>query len=440
MYQARGWLTTGLCLCALLLFSGCASYSQRFDVIETKMAAGDITAALQALDKARGGSGDEVLYLLNRAMLLRLQGEYTQSNAAIEQAKRLIDELDAVSVSETAASLTVNDTLRSYTGDEYERALLYFYAALNYLQLGNPAAARVEALQLDVMLKVLADQDGAAFIEDASVRYLNGLIFEQLGEWSDAMIAYRKSYQDYLHSRDKFAVPPPHSLGVALVRLADYLGLKDELREYRKVFAIDQWTPLNELSAQGEVVIFVSTGLSPVKREVSATILAPELGIMVHIATPRFESRPQWVKKVLLQVGDKSVAAELLEDIDARALKTLDDQMLAITARALARAVVKYRAAKEAGEQSEGLGLLVNLAGVLSEQADTRSWSTLPQRIYLVRETLKPGQYDLSLQILGDGGQLLAQKDFPQVVIRAGQKKYLSWRWIPLQHPLSHGH
>lgn len=440
MTQAREWLSTGLCLCALLLFSGCASYSQRFDAIETQMAAGDFTAALMALDKDRGGTGDAVLYLLNRAMLLRLQGDFAQSNREIEKAKVLIDELDAASVSETAASLTINDNLQSYVGDEYERALLYFYAALNYLQMGNPSAARVEALQLDVSLKVLADRRGDDFIEDASVRYLNGLIFEQLGEWSDAMIAYRRAYQNYQQSRNELAVPPPHSLGLALVRLSEYLGLNDELREYRKAFAIDQWTPLNELREQGELVVVVGTGLSPIKRQQSATIFAPELGVMVRIATPRFEPRPQWVANIQLTVGDKSVPVELLEDVDARALKALDDQMLAITARALARAVLKYRAAKEARGHNEGLGLLVNLAGMLSEQADTRSWSTLPQRIYLARASLAPGQYDVSLQIMAEGGRVLAVKTFPAVVIAAGQKAYRSWRWIAPVRPPSRGH
>ncbi len=432
MYRARGRLAGGLCLGTALLLSGCASYSQRFDAIEAQLAAGNPSAALQALKKDHGGSRrDEVLYQLNRALLLRMQGEYRQSNEALEQAKRLIDELDAISVSEQTGSLTVNDTLKSYIGTDFERALLHVYAALNYLQLDQPDEARVEILQLDVLLKLQADGEGDSYTEDAFARYLSGLVFEQLGEWSDAMIAYRRAYQDYRKYRQYFGVEPPRSLGLALLRMAEHLGLKEELRQYRKAFAIEQWTPLPALREKGEVVLIIGTGLAPSKREESTAILAPEVGGMVRVSLPRYETRPQPVGKVRLLVGEAREAAELVEDIDAIAIKTLQAEMPAITARALARAVVKYRAAREAGKRDQGLGLLVNIAGFISEQADTRSWSTLPQRIYLARRFLPPGRHDISVRLLGRAGQVLAQKQFTGVAIEAGDKVYLSWRWIP---------
>ncbi|VAW97232.1 hypothetical protein MNBD_GAMMA20-327 [hydrothermal vent metagenome] len=434
MYRARGWLVGGLCLGAVLLLSGCASYSQRFDAIEAQLAAGNLPGALQALEKDRGnGQRDEVLYLLNRAILLRMQGDYRQSNQALEQAKQLIDELDAVSLREQAASLTVNDTLKSYIGSDVERALLYVYAALNYLQLDMPDKARVEILQLDVLLNLQADGQGSAYTEDAFARYLSGLVFEQLGEWSDAMIAYRKSYQNYQKYRKYLGVKPPHSLGLALLRMAEHLGLKEERRQYRKAFAIEQWTPLPAFQAKGEVVLIVGTGLASRKREESMSILAPEAGVMVRIALPRYEMKIQPVSEVRLLMGSETMDAELVEDIDAIAVKTLQEQMPAITARTLARAVVKYRAAKEVGDRDrdQGLSLLLNVAGMLSERADTRSWSTLPQRIYLARQSLVLGRHDISVQLLGQGGHVLAQKQFTGVAVEAGKKVYLSWRWIP---------
>ncbi len=432
MYRARGWLASGLCLGAVLLLSGCANYSQRFDAIEAQLAAGNLPEALQTLEQDRGhGQRDEVLYLLNRAMLLRMQGDYRQSNQALEQAKRLIDELDAVSLREQAASLTVNDTLKSYVGNDFERALLHLYAALNYLQLDMPDKARVEILQLDVLLNLQADGQGDAYTEDAFARYLSGLVFEQLGEWSDAMIAYRKSYQNYQKYRKHLGVNPPHSLGLALLRMAEHLGLKEELRQYRKAFAIEQWAPLPVFLAKGEVVMVVGTGLAPRKREESMSIFAPEAGVMVRIALPRYETKIQPVSEVRLLMDNETVEAELVEDIDAIAVKTLQEQMPAITARTLARAVVKYRAAKEVGDRDQGLSLLLNVAGMLSERADTRSWSTLPQRIYLARRSLVPGRHDISVQLLGQGGRVLAQKQFTGVTVETGKKVYLSWRWIP---------
>ena len=432
MRGRRGLFAAGL-LSALLLLGGCATYSQQFDAVEAQLAAGDVPAALKALDEqhGKGGRGDRVLYLLNRALLLRMQGEYAQSNEMLEQAKRLIDELDAVSVSEQAGSLTVNDTLKSFIGSDFERALIHLYAALNYLQLGKEDEARVEALQLDVLLNLQADRHGDGYVEDAYVRYLSGLVFEELGEWSDAMIAYRKAYEDYRRYQQAFGVRPPRSLGFALLRLAEHLGLKDEVREYRAAFGIEQWPPLQALKSKGEVVIIVSTGLAPSKRQEVATVFAPEAGVMVRIALPRYEPHIQPVGEVRVRVDDEAQDAELVEDIDALAIRTLEEQMPMITARAIARAVVKYQAAREASKHNEGLGLLVNIAGMISEQADTRSWSTLPQRVYLARRLLPPGRHDVVVQLFGHDGHVLAQKRFPGVTVEAGRKAYLTWRWIP---------
>src|SRR5690606_14309472 len=113
--------------------------------------------------RAGGQARDAVLYDLNRAMLLRMAGDYGQSNAAFEQAKDAIDRLDAVSVREQAGALAVNDMLRSYTGAPYERVLLHVYAALNYLALDRPDDARVEILQLDVLLGQEDARAGGAF-------------------------------------------------------------------------------------------------------------------------------------------------------------------------------------------------------------------------------------------------------------------------------------
>jgi len=440
MRRGKGLSTAarGLCLSAFLLLAGCATYSQQFDAVESQLAAGNLQAAMTALEKSHGNGsrGDRVLYLLNRAMLLRMQGEYRQSNQVLEEAKQLIDELDAVSVSEQAGSLTVSDTLKSYIGSDFERALIHLYAALNYLQMGMQDEARVEVMQLDVLLNLQAGRNGDDYVEDAFVRYLSGLVFEELGEWSDAMIAYRKAYRDYRNYQRHFGVKPPRSLGLALLRLADHLGLKDELRQYREAFGIRQWPSLRDTQGQGEVVVIVSTGLAPSKREESSTVLAPEAGVMVRIALPRYEPHAQPVAGARLLVDGESQEAELVEDIDALAIKTLEAQMPLITARAIARAVVKYRAAKEVGEHNQGLGLLMNVAGMISEQADTRSWSTLPQRIYLARRLLPPGQHDLSLRLVGHDGRMLAQKRFPAVTVEAGRKVYLTWRWIP---PIPHG-
>ena len=81
-----------------------------------------------------------------------------------------------------------------------------------------------------------------------------------------------------------------------------------------------------------------------------------------------------------------------MADIEKIAIETLNAQGLIILGRTLGRALLKYLAYREANKENETLGLLVNLAGVVTEQADTRSWRTLPNQIYMVRMPL-PGRH-----------------------------------------------
>ncbi len=415
-----------LLLLVALLSSGCATFAQRAADVESLLAAGQIDEALKRLEPK--GDGDEALVLLNRALLLRMRGDYAASNAALLRAKQLMDTLATVSVHEQAGALTVNDTLRAYAGSPFERVLVHFYLALNYLQLGRPDDARVEALQVDLRLQQQGeDSDDPPPGEVAVVRYLNGLIFEQLGEWSDAMIAYRKAYQAYLRA----GVAPPPSLGQALLRLADYLGLSDERRRYQQAFGMDHWEPLASFRRRGEVIVFVATGLAPRKREEAIQTLDPTSGIMVRIALPSLVPRAQPVAEVKVTVDGEARPAVLAADLERLAQQALAAELPAITARAIARAVVKYRAAKEVDRHNDGLGLLVNIAGMISERADTRSWFTLPQRLYLQRRALAPGRHAVTVAVYGHAGRLLAEKHFSDVTLQAGDKVYLSWHWIP---------
>ena len=121
-------------------------------------------------------------FTISTAACCCMQGELVASTESFEQAKTAIDALLAVSVSEQAGALAINDAQRSYVGEPFERAFLHVYAALNFLELGSPDEARVEMLQLDVLLGDL-ERDGE-LAGTALPRYFAGLVFESRGEWS----------------------------------------------------------------------------------------------------------------------------------------------------------------------------------------------------------------------------------------------------------------
>ncbi|MGD8575164.1 MAG: hypothetical protein PVJ40_09465, partial [Gammaproteobacteria bacterium] len=174
----RAWSAPGV-LALMLSIGGCASLTYQAVVsgVEQNLASNHPGAALALLNKASPPNDDRVLYSLDRGMVLRMLGRYRESNAAFEKAKRLMGKYRAISISETAAALTLSENLTSYSGDLYEHLLVHVYEGLNYLQMQDPDSARVEAQQIDILLNRVAPDTGRApHGGDGFARYLSGII------------------------------------------------------------------------------------------------------------------------------------------------------------------------------------------------------------------------------------------------------------------------
>ena len=446
MRARRAILIFPLATVLTLLLSGCATYSDSFSVIESQMAEQQFDAALQTLEKQRHPKRDQALTLLNKAMLERMNGDYAASNRAFEAAKARMEELHGVSLREQTLSVMVNDATRSYAGEEFEQVLVHLYMALNYLQLGERIDARVEALQVDERLREITQRlPENRYTEDALARYLTGMIYEELGERSDAMIAYRKAYEAYRRYQQNYLVAVPDFLKHDLLRLSQQMGLTEEMRQYKKEFRIERWMSADELAEQGELIFLLHNGLAPIRREHAVTIPDPASGHLVRIAVPYYETRPTPMTGARVVAGGAGAQAELAEDINAIAVKDLEARMPAITARAVARAVVKAQMAKAARENARQqnqnnagaavAAMAVEIAGLVTERADTRSWLTLPARIHLARLPLPPGTYTVKVDLLGDAGRIVSTQEYANMVIRRGAKTYLSPHWIPSSVP-----
>jgi hypothetical protein len=425
-------------LCGVLLLagalSGCATYSDSAIRIERAVVQGNPQQAIALLDKDKGFFSDEALRQLNLAIVLRMNGGYAASNAALETAKTLIDQRSAVSVSEQTGTLLINEAMASFVGEPFEQALVHFYAALNYLQLGKRDEARVEALQVDLLLKELAEKtpkSAQLYREDPLCRYLAGMIFEDLGEWSDALIAYRKAYESYDKFAGAFGVPVPSTLKEDLLRLTDRQGLIEERRRYEERFNQHTWTPFEDWRKQGEVVFVLHAGLAPVKRSRETRVVEPKHGQLVSIALPAYEPRPNPLSNFELRVDGQTIRGEPAENVSGIAERSLEARLPGLTAKAVARAALKYNAAQSAHrEKGDVAGLLVNVVGALTEVADTRSWTLLPDEVLIARMRLPPGTYSVHIKLLGGGGQPLREFTFDGVAVEASRKTFLEHHWI----------
>ncbi|MDR2877549.1 MAG: hypothetical protein LBV36_05870 [Chromatiales bacterium] len=412
-----------LFILGVLLLSGCATYGDWATQMEGRIVAQDIPGALQVLEKRAGNrERDAVLFQLNRGMLLRLKEDLPASEEAFEQAKAQIEAVLAVSVSEQAGALAINDAQRSYTGEPYERAFLHFYAALNYLEQRRRDDARVEMLQLDVLLGSL--NGGKPFAGAALPRYLSGMVFEAGGEWSDAMIAYRKAYEIY-HSYPAGAVTVPRALGLDLVRLATRLALNDEAARYRKEFGLGEVQLRPRVPGEAELIVLLHSGLAPVMRESSVTV-PTSAGRLVSISMPFYDQkrRPQ-IAAAAVTVDGAAARTELAEDIDAAARAALEARRGAIIARTAGRAVVKHEASRQVARENELVGLAVNIAGLITERADTRSWSTLPGNIDMLRLPIPAGEHTARIELLDRQGAVVETFSYP-LTLGAGELHFVS--------------
>jgi hypothetical protein len=427
-------LRLALAAASLVALCACATYSETIRSTERSLAQQRPDVALAELEKLGGSGRDRVLFLMNKGMLLRMTGDLAQSTQALEEAKRLVDDLLAVSISEQAASVIVNDAAQSFVGDEFEQVMINTYLALNYLERHRLDDARVEALQADVRFRQIAQRvPESAYTEDAFLRYLAGILYEELGEWSDAMIAYRKAYEAYRDHADLFGVPVPDSLKHDLIRLADRMELADEAARYRDEFGIKDTPSVAELLEKGELVFILHGGLAPIKYEQSITMTNPNTGRLIRLALPAYRPRPRQLAHARVSIDGRSVLTELVEDVSAISVKSLEARMPGITARALSRMVAKDALARDAGDRGGAQGLLgvaVNIANTLTERADTRSWFTLPGQIQLARVALPAGDYVARIELVDTAGQLL-HTDEVQVKLREGEKVYVSRHWVP---------
>ncbi len=401
--------------------AGCSIVIDRPDALERTLAAGHPAQALELLEKQGPGRFSQALFWLNKGMVLRLNEDYVASNESFAAAKREIEALYGVSVSEQAGAVSLNERLIRFKGEPFERVMLHAYMALNYLALGRIDEARVEVLQADVRM---GTPGGEAFGENGFMRYLGGVIFETLGEMDNAYISYRKAYAYY---REHGQVPGV--LQRDLLRLARAQHREDDLKTYAGAF---HGPPAPEVGPPvgGELVVLMQTGLVAGKREHITAAYDPVSNRYYSVALPYYPVKPESVSRVALSVDGVELSMAKIEDVSAQARRALERRLPAITARAVARMVIKTQAAHEAGKESELAGILVNVFSIATERADTRSWTTLPEALWLARLPLTPGVHRLSLTMIGPGGEVLARLNH-EVEVGAGRPTLFTCHWMP---------
>lgn len=387
--------------------------------LEEKISQGEYLQAIETVKKNKSvyGNKSSVLYKLDLALLFHYAGISDSSNKYFFSAENEIDDLYTQSISEQALSFLLNDNVLPYEGEDFEKVLVNIFLALNFIEKDLSDEALVEARKVDLKLREYSRQyEGKnKYQEDAFIRYIAGALYESGGEVNDAFISYRKSFESYKTYLKEYGTHAPNFLLDDIVRTATLMGFNEEADYYRTLGG-KSYTQ----NSYGSILAIVYSGKGPVKTEIRPTVSIPDSAGIIHtfqVALPKFVSRHKQNRAYNIQAvsltDTVSTTTHLAEDITTIAEKTLDDRLAYTYLKSGGRALLKFLASekmkKELNKDSNNKGknllgsIAIDLVMGATEQADTRTWQTLPAEIQLGRVNLPAGKYNLSIES-SDGG------------------------------------
>jgi len=355
---------------------GCATGSS-ISSARNQFYSGQPQAALETLESSSVSNRDRLLAHLDRGLIAHTAGEYTKSIIAFKAATALLNDKDFISVKEQTASLITNDWATTYKGEYSERLWIHTFQMMNFLLLQNPEAAAVEARQA---LQIY-DQHGDSLKKDWYSRTLIAMSFEAAGKPDSAHIEYKKLLD---------SIGSDAGMARRAWLNAMRLGREQDAKKFKSFVRSDGKSGQN-----GELVLFLQTGAIPSK--IAGEIFVdPEL----YASFPVYPNIPRPDVSVTVSKNGTALSADLVKtqlvDVSRSALAARGKQ---ITTKQILRIAAKKELSRALEKRADGYGGLITAAFFLLEQADTRSWQTLPAHTTLVQVPLSAGTHSLQMQI-----------------------------------------
>jgi hypothetical protein len=360
------------------------------------------------------GDNNQLLRLMEQGVVLYQLGRYEESADVLLAATALMEEQDRISLTEQTGSLVLNEWITDYRGEYSERLWVHTYLMMNFLLLNRPESALVEAKRA---LKVF-DAFPEALANDHFSRALIALCFENLSEYNDAFIEYRK-LAEQMSSQSVVARE--------LSRIASSLGMPDEARAYREEIP-EFLLNLPRGRDESELILFVSIGRGPTK-ESSYIILPPGN----RFSFPVYRGHSHTGADIEISEEEQNLASSVIttELVDV-AYDALEARKGLILGKELARVASKEALVHELEEDDDTqfLGFLVRMAFIAMEEADTRCWQTLPAAFKLVRVPIRAGIHHFRVSIKQTGYGIGKEVILPELHVRRGGRVFYSIRLL----------
>lgn len=386
---------TALATCSL----ACASYPERTAKAFADFQGGQLEKSLKAYERP-DTTGSPFLAGAESGTVALAAGDWDAALRNLGKAANEVEEVERKalispeSLGETLLSWTINEGMKRYEGEGYERVLIHVGLSIAYLAKGDFEAARVEVRQSNALLESEEKLYEKEYRAGGLGHFLSAVTYEMDGHPDDAWIDYRRMRSKGVGT---------DLAGRALVRLAAKMHREEDLDpEERKFERVDE--PENSAS----VVVIAGVGIGPFKREILLPIPTPS-GLL-QWAVPTYAERPQPIDGIEVSVagGDRSVRTIVVEDVGHVAKENLEDRIAWLAAKSAVRAVLKRELSQKLGDEAGTFGWILGTAfTVATERADLRSWQTLPNTWQAARVFLPPGTHEIHVKALGGEARAL---------------------------------
>jgi uncharacterized protein len=417
---------------AAVLLSACATAPSHDSQVGTTLAAtnqGNVDEAIKQVEaQTTGANKSDLLMNLEKGELLRIGKRYQESLAAFQVSDVKVNEWENTAKTNPGkllgqvGAVLMGDNSRPYEGQDYEKVMLTTRMAMDRLSLGDLDTARVdikrtherEAVIAEFRAKETADAEKQAKEKGIKpgAKELNGYPVETLNDpevlklkngFQNALSHYMAGFVYEALNEPSLAAPGYRK---AIELRPDLPVLEDGLR------GLDQRTSFRRKKGVTDVLFVIEAGNAPARKSQKVTfpVPTPKGLVTISLAFPVIypDKGAPFVSQ--LRVGDMTLPTALITDFNVMARKALKDELPGIQMRAAVRAVGKAVVQEQINRNAGPLaGLLGNAAAVATDpEADDRLWRSLPQRVFVARSFITPGEYDVSVPGQPDGTKKIA--------------------------------
>jgi hypothetical protein len=413
------------------LFSG---YAQQMKATRNAQLKGDFTKAETSVPLVNPGHNNYALTQLEKGRLTFLANNWSNSQKNFETAYKQVqaqDEAAKIQISkgiEKVSAVVSNDNAIAYEIPRYEQGMLHTYQALNYLYQDSLEGAMVEIRRANLVQEralkenqdelyeaqkemankgVSPERLNAAYpsmnamigdlkngFQNAYTFYLSGVMYEASNKPNDAYIDYKRALEIF---------PENKYLQQDVLRLATSLDMSDDLIQFEKRFGEYKV----QVNNKGQVIIILEQGIVNAKEEAKINLPIFNTSSSSNLkfftfALPVFRGSLAPLSTLSVSIGEDNYQSEPIVRLQSLASKNLQDNLAGLVTRQVVRVIAKEQMRQQASKSGGDIGnILASLYNIASEKADTRSWSTLPDRVDILRMNLPAGKQQISLSIAG---------------------------------------